>query len=290
MGVELAGRPIAITGASSGIGRATALACAQAGMPVALGARRVDRLEELAGQIRRAGGVAVAIELDVTSDALSSAFIERAEQALGPLHAVFANAGIGMERPFHRTSDQQLREIFEVNLFGTTRVLRPALDRFIQRGRGHAIICSSSLARLPIPRLGAYGATKAAQWHLGRAMRCELKPLGVQVSTVHPIGTRTAFFEQAARRSESPSLSQNTPRAFMQAPERVARAVLACLRRPRAEVWTSTTARLALGLLSTFPALSEPVLDRLARRLARQGASQAAPQAAARDDTPPGNG
>lgn len=266
MGIELKNKPIAIAGASSGIGRATALACARAGMPVALGARRLEKLREVAGEVERLGVPAVAIEMDVSSNDQCRAFIERAERDLGPLHAVFANAGFGFERPMHEATDEQVREIFEVNFFGMLRVLRPAVERFIDRQAGHAIICSSSIGKMPLPGYGAYCATKAAQWHVGRAMRHELKPLGIYVSTVHPIGTRTEFFDEARRRSGGGSLVENTPSFLVQPPERVARAIVTCLRRPRAEVWTSLPSRLGLGTLSTFYGLADVALDRFARR------------------------
>ena len=268
MTVDLNGKPIAIAGASSGIGRATAIACARAGMPVAIGARRTEKLHAVASEIESVGGRAVAIELDVTSDASSTAFIERAEGELGPLHAVFANAGFGFERPVHETTDADMREIFEANFFGTLAVLNPAVARFIERRSGHVLICSSSIGKVGIPGYGAYCATKAAQSHVGRAMRHELKPLGIDVSTVYPIGTRTEFFDEARRRSGGGSLVENTPKAFMQPPERVARAIVACLRRPRNEVWTSWTSRIMLGALSTFPRLGDIALDRIARRQA----------------------
>lgn len=268
MTIDLTGKPIAITGASSGIGRATAIACARAGMPVALGARRMDKLKEVAREIEHFGGKALAIELDVISDEQSRAFIERAESEFGPLHAVFANAGFGFDRPGHETTDQQMREIFETNFFGTLNVIHPAVARFIERRAGHVLICSSSIGKMAIPGYGAYCATKAAQWHVGRAMRHELKPLGIHVSTVHPIGTRTEFSQEARRRSGGESLVANTPKALIQPPERVAKAVVACLRRPRTEVWTSLPSRLGLGVFSTFPRLADFTLDRFASKQA----------------------
>lgn len=269
MPIDLSGKPIAIAGASSGIGKATALACARAGMPVALGARRMDKLRDVAHEVHRLGGRAVAIELDVTHDEACRAFIEQAEAQLGPLHAVFANAGFGFDKPVHETTDAEMREIFEVNFFGTLRALRPAVERFIERRSGHVLICSSSIGKMSLPGYGAYCATKAAQWHVGRAMRHELRPLGVHVSTVHPIGTRTEFSEEARRRSGGGSLAENTPKAFIQPPERVARAIVACLRRPRAEVWTSLPSRLGLGALSTFPMLADMALGAFTRKQAR---------------------
>lgn len=278
MPIDLEGKPIAIAGASSGIGKATALACAKAGMPVALGARRVDKLKELARAIEADGGRAIAIELDVSEDESARSFIEQAEGALGPMYAIFANAGFGFERSMHETSDADMREIFEVNFFGTLRVIDAAVERFIERRAGHALICSSSIGKMPLPGYGAYCATKAAQWHVGRAMRHELKPMGIHVSTVHPIGTRTEFFEEARRRSGGGSLIENTPKAFIQPPERVARAIVACLKRPRTEVWTSLPSRLGLGLLSTFPRLGDLALSGFMERQASIHRAAAAEQ------------
>lgn len=269
MAIDLTGKPIAITGASSGIGRATAIACARAGMPVALGARRMDKLQAVSREIDQLGGKAVVIELDVTSDEQSRAFIEKAEAELGPLHAVFANAGFGFERPVHETTGADMREIFEVNYFGMLRVIQPAVEGFIERRAGHVLICSSSIGKMAIPGYGAYCATKAAQWHVGRAMRHELGPLGINVSTVHPIGTRTEFSQEARRRSGGGSMVANTPKVLIQSPERVARAVVACLKRPKTEVWTSLPSRLGLGALSTFPRLADVALARFARKQAQ---------------------
>lgn len=269
MAIDLTGKPIAITGASSGIGKATAMACAQAGMPVALCARRVNKLEDVAREIEQAGGTAIPVQVDVTSIGQCRAFIEKAVAELGPLYAVFANAGFGFEQPVHETTDADMREIFETNFFGTLRVIQPAVEGFIERRAGHVLICSSSIGKMAIPGYGAYCATKAAQWHVGRAMRHELGPLGINVSTVHPIGTRTEFSQEVRRRSGGGSMVANTPKVLIQPPERVARAVVACLKRPKTEVWTSLPSRLGLGALSTFPRLADVALARFARKQAQ---------------------
>src|SRR4051812_42586613 len=102
--IDLSGKSIAITGASSGIGRATALACAAAGMPVALGARRVDKLKAAVDEITAKGGRAIAVPTDVTSPDDCRRLLDTAVAELGPLYAVFANAGYGIEKPMVRTS------------------------------------------------------------------------------------------------------------------------------------------------------------------------------------------
>lgn len=264
--ISLTGKPILITGASSGIGRATALACARAGMPVAIAARRLDRLESLASEIEIAGGRALPIELDVADAEACASAVARAAEAFGSLYAVFANAGFGFERPMHETSRADLREIFEVNFWGSMHVIDPALPRMLEAGAGHVLLCSSCLAALPIPWYGAYTATKAAQRHIGRAMRVELAPAGVHVTTVHPVGTKTEFFDVADERSRGATLFDRTSERFMQPPERVARAVVRALEKPRPEVWTSVPARVGMHLAALTPRTTDRVLARMAKR------------------------
>jgi NAD(P)-dependent dehydrogenase (short-subunit alcohol dehydrogenase family) len=265
--VDLRGLPIAITGASSGIGYATALACARAGMPVALGARRTDKLNTLAAQIRGGGGRAVAIACDVTNPDDCARLIQAAEEEFGSLHAVYANAGYGFEKPFTQTTDHDIRAIFETNFFGTLNTIRPALDLMLPRRRGHILICSSCLSKCGLPGLAPYSATKAAQDHLARQMRAELAHAGIAVSSIHPIGTRTEFFDQSNARSNTQSSLLRTPKIFMQPPERVASAILRNLRSGNGrEVWTSLTVRTLFALATEFPAPADYFLKRRAAK------------------------
>lgn len=263
--IELRGKSILITGASSGIGRATALACARAGMKVAAAARRADRLESLVSEIRSGGGEGMPLALDVTDAKACEEGVQRTSEAFGGLYAVFANAGYGVERAVHEMSDADVRAMFEANLFGCLNVIRPALPGMIERRAGHVLMCASSIGKVGIPYYGVYCATKAAQTTIGRAMRHELSPMGVHVSTVHPVLTRTEFAEVSQSLSGGVRMADRMPKLMMQTPERVASAVVACLRRPRGEVWTSWTSRLAMGALSTFPLIADIALGRFAR-------------------------
>lgn len=299
--IDLGGRAIAITGASSGIGAATAIACARAGMNVVLGARRGDRLRELAERINqeRDGaeerGRAVAVECDVTRVEDCRALVGRCVEEFGSIYAVFANAGYGIESAAHTLSDEQLRAIFETNFFGTMNTIRPYLDVVLGAGsgaaraggadhgapgesaktqagrtkdvRGHVLICSSCLSRMSLPHYSAYSATKAAQAHVGRSMRLELEPFGVKVSTVHPITTATEFFDAVRTETGGKREVSHIPRRFAHTAERVAGEIVRCLRRPRAEVWPSVEVRLGMALAAAFPGLEDVLLlRRMARR------------------------
>lgn len=268
--IDLAGKPIAITGASSGIGRATAIAAARAGMPVVLGARRLDKLQEVADQITAQGGRAVAHAVDVDDPESSAAFVRRGIEAFGGLYSVFANAGYGLEGSVQHVTDEQLRAIIQTNFWGTLNVIRPALPHLLERRQGHVLICSSCVSKVGLPLHSAYSLTKAMQDHIGRAMRIELLGTGVHVSTVHPIGTLTEFSARTADRSGGVRKALRTPKSMMQPPELVADRIVRCLRRPIGEVWTSTTMRLSLGLLTAFPSVGDWYLARRLRRSAEQ--------------------
>lgn len=268
MPTDLQGLPIAITGASSGIGRVTALQCARAGMPVVVGARREDRLRELVVEIERGGGKAIAVPCDVRRPEDCESLVRVCVERFGTIYAVFANAGYGIEGEIHETRDADLREIFEVNFWGTLNTIRPAMPHLLGAGRGHVLICSSVVSKLSIPMLGAYCATKAAQDHIGRAMRIELDGR-VFVSTVHPIGTDTEFSQRVSEHIGNRARIARSPERFRQSADVVGAAVVGCLRRPRGEVWTSFPARALAAFATLCPETADALLRRHLRRKLR---------------------
>ncbi len=256
---SLQNRVICIVGASSGIGRATAVACAQAGMRVVIAARRLDRLEELAAELTSQGGEALAVQCDIADESATEALLEQCIARFGAVDAVLANAGYGHEGSIVDLSDEALRRIFEVNFFGTVRVTRAAVEAFRKRGQGHLLITSSCLSRFTLPYFAAYSATKAAQTHLARALRLELESEGIDVSVIHPITTRTEFFDTASDVAgmQRRGIPKHSPKLFVQTPERVAKAIVKCLRRPTSEVWTSHITRLVAGAMVAFPSFHD---------------------------------
>ena len=265
MARDLHGKVIVITGASSGIGAATALACAKAGMNVVLNARRADKLDAVADLARQAGAEAVTVVGDVTEPGISGRMLEAAYDRFDRFDAVFANAGYGFDLAAHEVSDEALRQIFDVNFFAAMDLLNAAVSRLLAEGRrGHLLMCSSCLGKFTLPGHSAYSATKAAQAHVCTAMRIELEPRGIYVSSVHPITTTTEFFEVSSRLSGKgsgdKSAPEHAPRFFVQPAERVANAVVKCLRRPRPEVWTSLMIRAVAATLTLSPRLGDVIL------------------------------
>jgi len=236
-------------------------------MPVVIAGRRPDALATTSALIEAAGGQSVSCILDVTDTAHAKQLLETAETAFGAPWAVFANAGRGLDRPAHLTSAAELRELFEVNFFAAHELLTAAAARMVARGQGgHLIGCASCVSKFSPPYHGAYSATKAAQDLFCQAMRLELAPAGVHVSTVHPITTVTDFFDvsaEASGRAGTRSGIDHTPRLFRQTPERVAAAIVKCLQRPVPEVWTSRLVRLSAALRTLRPRL----MDRQMRRM-----------------------
>ena len=257
MARDLTDKALLITGGSSGIGRAVALAAADAGMHVSVFARRASKLRETAAAVHAKGRRAHWFEGNAADPQAIRAWVEAADRALGRTDAVLANAGYGASTPVLEMRDGEVRGMFDVNVHGTLHAIREALPFVMTTDGGlrHLLITSSCVSELGPPGAGVYAATKAAQDAIGQALRAELAPEGVKVSTIHPVGTRTEFFDRANAQG-TPGARMDPPEAFMQSPEHVAKRVVACLRKPKAEVWPMRSARFAAGLATMFPGVT----------------------------------
>jgi len=184
-------RPAVVTGASTGIGEATARTLAAAGYPVALGARRADRCAAIAAEISAEGGEAFAHQLDVTDDASVAAFGKAVTEALGPVEVVVSNAG-GMQpgRMWEISTEDYLREL-NTNVLGTHRLLTTFGAAMIERGRGDFVFVTSDVVQNPRPHLGAYVSAKWAMEGMARVLQMELEGTGVRASIVRPGPTFT---------------------------------------------------------------------------------------------------
>jgi len=267
---DLQGKTIVITGASSGIGAKTAELCGQAGMNVALGARRIDKLEDVAKRVEAAGGKALCVACDVTSDEQVQSLIDQAVETFGSLDAVFANAGYGLVYRALDTPDDKHRNMFEVNYWGTIRTVKaakPHLDAN-KDGLRHILICSSAASEIGLPFYGPYAATKAAQDSVACAMRAELRDQGIVVTSIHPVGTKTDFFDEAGQLSEKENNPPNMKASAMQSVDHVARCIVKALRKPKAEVWPHVGARLGIAIVTAFPFLGLAAMRKQYRDLA----------------------
>jgi NADP-dependent 3-hydroxy acid dehydrogenase YdfG len=185
-----------ITGASSGIGAATARHAAQAGYRVVLAARSADRLADLATEL---GGDdrAVAVTCDVTEWEQQRAMVESALERFGRLDVAFANAGFGAPRGFLESSPDHWRSMVLTNVYGAALTIRAAMPA-LKEARGHLLLTGSVAGRRALPG-SLYSATKWAVTAMGESARQELNETGVRVTVIEPGMVDTPFFDNQVK-------------------------------------------------------------------------------------------
>jgi NADP-dependent 3-hydroxy acid dehydrogenase YdfG len=257
-----ASRVVAITGASAGIGRATAVRLGRDGASVVVSARRGDRLNELARDIESLGGQALAVVADVTREDDMQRLVRASLDRFGRLDVMICNAGFGIEGSADEVTSEAMRLLVEVNYFGTFYGARAALPVFRQQQSGHLIFVSSIVGKRGVPHMGAYSATKFAQVGLAECLRAELVGTNIHVSVVLPVSTETEFTEVMLRIGGVASRAHG-PR---QSAEQVADAIARGIARPAGEIYPYRKAR---GLV-VLNALAPGICDRFVKRFGRQ--------------------
>ncbi len=214
MAGRLDGKVALVTGASSGIGEATARALAQEGAAVALGARRVDRIEALAKEIIGGGGRALAVELDVTDEAACRSAVSRTAEELGGLDVVVNNAGVMLLGPIVDADTTDWRRMVETNVLGLMHVTHAALPHLLER-RGTVVQVSSVAGRVARSGAGAYNASKWAVNAFSESLRQEVTERGVRVVVVEPGAVATELTDHIThpetKESIRSSVSRMTP-------------------------------------------------------------------------------
>jgi clavulanate-9-aldehyde reductase len=235
MTIDLSGRVVAITGASSGIGEATALACVAAGASVALAARRADRIEALAGRIADEGGTAIAVPTDVADERQARAFVEQTYERLGRLDALVNNAGVMLLGAVTGADTEQWRRMIDANLYGVLYCSHAALPVMQQQGSGHIVNVSSVAGRIASAGSAVYNMTKWGVNGFSEGLRQEALHANIRVTIVEPGAVATellghnddAIQDMAAKRFEGVTPLQATDIAdaivyALAAPEHVA--------------------------------------------------------------------
>lgn len=300
--------PVAIvTGASSGIGEASARCLARAGFRVALAARRGERLEQLAKQISEAGGQALPIATDLADEAQTLRLVERTLQAFGRVDVLLNNAGFSPAAPLERLPRSELRRAFEVNLLAGLSLIGAVTPVMRSQGGGRILNMSSLASRVPAPIAVTYSATKAGLEAASDALRLELAPWNIELVLIVPGFVDTPTFDNSREMARELRDDPTNPYrqlmreldAFARAsvaralsPEAVGRVVVraATARRPRTRYFVPASARFQGALLRALP---DRWLDRLLTRvygIGRGAIARERPaagvQAAGSDSTP----
>ena len=186
-----------MTGASSGIGEAAAKELARRGAAVALAARHESKLEELASEIRHAGGIALPVQTDVSDDESVRDLVSRTVSELGGVDVLVNNAGLGLSGRIAELRADDLRYVYEVNVLGPLRCIQAALPHMVSGGR--IVNVSSVVGLRAIPKVGGYCSSKAALNALSESLRVEVAGRGITVTSVYPGTTRTAFRDNSRR-------------------------------------------------------------------------------------------
>lgn len=249
-------RTALITGASSGIGRETALALARRGTSVVLAARRKDRIDALAEEIRESGGKALAIQTDVSRVEEVDRLFEIALQQYQRLDWLINNAGAGLFASIEETTPEQMERIWRTNFMGTFYCIRNAIPVMKKQGQGHILTISSMAGMRGTPMNGAYCATKFAQAGLMDTLRRELKE--IVCTLVLPGSTETEFIQAM----ENPGNRKVQHSGFVQDAATVAKAIVQAIERPSARVITQKFGRTLL----VFNAISPEWTDWLVRK------------------------
>jgi NADP-dependent 3-hydroxy acid dehydrogenase YdfG len=186
MNSDLSGLIVAITGASSGIGEATARACAGAGAAVSLAARRRERIEDLEQGIVADGGRAIAIETDVGDEAQAAAFVQRTASELGRIDVLVNNAGVMLLGPINGADTGEWRRMIDANVYGILYCTHAALPLMLAQGSGQIVNVSSVAGRFARAGSGVYNLTKFGIGAFTEALRQEVAPAGLRVTLIEP--------------------------------------------------------------------------------------------------------
>ena len=237
---------VVVTGASSGIGEATAVLLAEKGAKLVLGARGVDRLKTLAHRIRQSGGEVAYAVTDVRKRADLSALVGLASEKFGKLDVIFNNAGVMPVSPLKDLRVDDWDEMIDVNIKGVLYGVAAALPVFRAQGFGHFVNTASTAAHKTVPNQSVYSGTKYAVRAISEGLRQEVAEEKLRVTIISPGFTRTNFAERVTNSEVKAQLAASRDK-FAMSPDAIARAVAYAIEQPAdvdvAEIIVRSTAQ-----------------------------------------------
>lgn len=245
--MDLDGTACLVTGASAGIGRATAVALAKRGARVAACARRPDRLAQTVEACRRHGPEAVAVPCDVSDPVAVGRMVEEVAERLGGVDVLVANAGVGRYALFEDETIESIDQQVRTNILGQMYASRAVLPLMKAAGRGHLAFLSSTNGRIPPPLQSVYNATKFATIGFAESLAYEVRPYGIGVTIVYPGPIDTEFFDAPEFRA------MRTPKKLPA--EKVGEAIARGIERGRFDVTVPRSLRIPATMRALLPAL-----------------------------------
>src|ERR671932_1257998 len=249
----LKGKVAVVTGASSGIGEATARELAARGAAVVLAARAAHKLEDLEAEISASGGRALAVQTDVSDRASVEAMVGKTVEAFGALDILVNNAGLGLSGRVAELRLEDMRHVFETNTVGPLNCIQAALPHMMSGGG--IINVSAVVGKRSVPKVGGYCATKFALNALSDALRVEIAERGITVTSVYPGTTRTAFRENS-RRTKGEKRGWR-PKGVL--PEKVAEKIAHAAEKGSRDVYITLPDRLFIAGTTLLPGLTDRV-------------------------------
>jgi len=232
MDPSLKNRVALVTGASSGIGEATAFALAAAGARVAVAARRRDRLEAVANKIRADGGEALVVEADFGVEAEAQRAVHETEKAFGRLDILVNNAGVMYLEPVIEADLARWRRMVEINVLGLIAATQAALPGMRARGDGHIVNIASTAGRIATPTAAAYAATKFGVVGFSEALRKEIYRDRIRVSVIEPGVVETELREHIGHDATQKAINDWASSMRQLQSDDVARAIVFCVTQP----------------------------------------------------------
>jgi len=261
--------PIAfITGASQGIGKATAILFAKNGYDLIITARTKDKLEAVAAEIRLLDRQVIAIAADTSDRQAIEFLISRGLERFGKIDVLVNNAGVCMSAPMSETSIEDWERIINVNLWGYIYTINALLPHFLDRQQGNIINVGSFGGKVPLPKMTAYCTSKFAITGLTETLRLELEPQGIHVSGIHPSVTNSDFMERSIFRDKDPEELENRRQSMAKMlssplasqPEDIAKAIWHAVKHPQAEVVVGT-AKVPTFFNRLFPGIIQGMMQ-----------------------------
>jgi len=255
---------VLITGASQGIGKATALLFAQKGYDLVLAARHADSLASVAQEVQTLGRAALAVPTDVKDPEQVNTLVRKALEHYGSINVLVNNAGIYASGPVEQFSLNDWHQVVDTNFWGYIHLIQALLPHFLERGSGTIVNLSSIGGKVPTPYLTPYCASKFAVTGLTESLHAELKPKGIHVCGIYPSLIKSSLMERAIFRGKNDQDTQarreqlnkvlSTP--VVEKPSDVAQAIWDAVKNQRAEVLVGS-AKVSKAAYGLFPGVMQ---------------------------------